>query len=490
LTRKRLISLVPVCLALCACVVGPNYKGPPDVAPRAAAAPAFHRAGAATADAPAGRWWAALGDAELDRLVDASLAGSPDLGVARARIVQARAGLKGARADRLPTTGASAAYLRSKGLTTLIGGGQAIAEQGPSTFQIYTTAFDATWEIDLFGGKARAVESAKAQAEAADAALDGAQVSLEAEVAQDYLTLRKLQLRLALSRRDVGIESGMLDLTRRRAAGGTASDIDVEQLNNQLQSTQADLVPLAAQITEQLDRLAILTGREPGELDAELSVVAPIPAPPAVTAVGDPAAMLRRRPDIRQAERQLQQYNATIGQHTADLFPKVNLLGTIGYTAPALSQLLNNSSETYAVAPLLQWTPFDFGRTRAKIAQARGAYAEAVANYRITVLSALEDAETALSRYGRQRDDVDGLLKVQASAERLARLEDLRQKGGTANTLEVLDTERRRVQAELGVLDASAQLTIDYVALQKSLGLGWEPASLVPARQKVARRAG
>ena len=126
---------------------------------------------------------------------------------------------------------------------------------------------------------------------------------------------------------------------------------------------------------------------------------------------------------------------------------------------------------------MLQWTPVDFGRTRAKIAQARGAYEEAVANYHATVLSALEDAETALSRYGRQRDDVDGLLRVQASAERLARLEDLRVRGGTATNLEVLDTERRRVQAELNVLDASAQLSIDYVALQKSLGLGWEPSS-------------
>jgi len=476
LTRRSLIQIVPLCIALGACVVGPNYRGPPVVAPKAAAAPAFHRAGDATADAPAARWWTALNDAELDRLVDAALSASPDLGVARARIVQARAGLKGARADQLPTTGASAAYLRSKGLTTLIGGGQALQAQGPSTFEVYTASFDATWEIDLFGGKARAIEGAKAQAQGADAALDGAQVSLEAEVAQAYVMLRQLQQRLVLSRRNVEIETRMLELARRRQAGGTVSDVDVEQLNNQLQSTEADLIPIGAQITEQLDRLAVLTGREPGELDAELDAVAPVPAPPAVTAVGDPAAMLRRRPDIRQAERQLQQYNAAIGQHTADLFPKVTLIGTIGYTAPALSQLFNSSSETYATAPLLQWTPFDFGRIRAKIAQARGAYEESVANYRSTVLSALQDAETSLSRYGRQRDNVAGLLKVQASAERLARLEDLREKGGTATTLDVLDAERRRVQAELGVLDAGAQLSIDYVALQKSLGLGWEPA--------------
>jgi multidrug efflux system outer membrane protein len=485
LTRPTALSIVVACLALCACVVGPNYKGPPDVAPRASAAPAFHRAGAATADNPASRWWSALNDAELDRLVDAALAASPDLEVARARIVQARAGLKNARANQLPNTGASAAYLRSKGLTSLIGGGQAVAAGAPSTFQIYSAVFDATWEIDLFGGTKRAIEGAKAQAQAAGAALDGAQVSLEAEVAQAYVTLRRLQQRLVLSRHDVEIETGMLDLTRRRQSGGVASDIDVEQLNNQLQSMRADLTPLAAQITEQLDRLAMLTGREPGELDAELDAPAPVPAPPALVAVGNPAAMLRRRPDIRQAERQLQQYNAVIGQRTADLFPKVTLLGTIGYSAPALSQLLKASSETYAAAPLLQWTPFDFGRTRAKIAEARGAYEEAVGNYRASVLSALQDAETSLSRFGRQRDDVSALLKVRASADRLARLQDLRLKGGTATTLDVLDTERRRVQAEQAVLDASAQLSIDYVALEKSLGLGW--AAPVPEQAAAAR---
>jgi NodT family efflux transporter outer membrane factor (OMF) lipoprotein len=474
LTRLAAVSILVACLALGACAVGPNYKGPPDVAPRSTAAPAFHRAGDASADAPATRWWLALSDAELDRLVDAALAASPDLEVARARIVQARAGLRNARANQLPSTGASAAYLRSKGLTSLIGGGQAVAAGSPSTFQIYSASFDATWEIDLFGGTKRAIEGAGAQAQAADAALDGAEVSLQAEVAQAYVTLRQLQQRRVLTRHDIDIETAMLDQMRRRQAGGAASDIDVEQLNNQLQSTQADLTPIGAQISEQLDRLAMLTGREPGELDAELSPLAPVPAPPALVAVGDPTSMLRRRPDIRQAERQLQQYNAVIGQRTADLFPKVTLLGTIGYSAPALSQLLKASSETYAAAPLLQWTPFDFGRTRAKIAEARGAYQEALANYRATVLSALQDAETALSRFGRQRDDVSGLLRVRASAERLARLENLRRKGGTATTLDVLDTERKRVEAERAVLDASAQLTADYVALQKSLGLGWQ----------------
>lgn len=469
----RTAAPLSAALLLCGCMVGPNYKGPPVAAPIEAQASQFHRAGDLfSSAAPAGRWWTSLNDAELDRLMEAALKASPDLAEARARIVQARAGLKHAKAEQLPTTGSSAVYLRSKGLTSLLGG-QTAAVSDAETFQIYTADFDATWEIDLFGAKARAVEGARAQADAVLAGLDGAKVSLEAEVAQAYVTLRQLQHRLALSRHDAEIESRMLTLVRQRRAGGAASDLDVEQLNTQLQTTEASLTPISAQIAEQLDRLAVLTGREPGALDGELSGIGPVPAPPTAVSVGDPAALLRRRPDIRQAERKLAQSSASIGQHTADLFPKVTLLGTVGYTAPSLSHLFDSANSSYTVAPFLQWTPFDFGRVRAQIAEARGAYDESLAEYRKTVLGALQDAETSLARFGRERDSVVSQLRVQASAERASALQDLREKGGTASILEVLSTERQRVQAELGVLDSQAQLTNDYIALQKSLGLGW-----------------
>jgi NodT family efflux transporter outer membrane factor (OMF) lipoprotein len=474
LTRSVLPLLAVASVALSGCVVGPNYKGPPAAAPNAAKATGFNRAEASAATTePASKWWTALNDAELNSLVEQALAGSPDLDIARARIAQSRAGLTSARVDKLPTTGSTAAYLRSKGITSVIGNGQAASTGSASTLEIYALAFDATWEPDLFGAKARGIEGAKATAEANEAALDGVKVSLEAEVARAYVDLRQLQQRQVLSRRNAEVEARMLDLTRQRREGGTASDLDVEQLNTQLQSAQADLVPLAAQIAEQLDRLALLTGREPGALDQELAPSVALPGPPAVVAVGNPAELLRRRPDIRQAERQLVKANAVIGQRTADLFPKVTLLGSLGYTAPDLSQLLNSSSQTFVLAPILQWSPFDFGRTKAKIAQAQSAYDEAAANYRKTVLQALQDAETSLSRYGRQRENLTSLLRVQASADRSAQLQTLRQQGGTATTIEVLSTERQRIQAQLGVLNAQAQLTNDYVALQKSLGLGW-----------------
>jgi outer membrane protein TolC len=189
--------------------------------------------------------------------------------------------------------------------------------------------------------------------------------------------------------------------------------------------------------------------------------------------VGDPAALLRRRPDVRAAERRLARQTAVIGQRTADLFPKVTLLGDIGFTSASLSQLLTSGSFTSVAAPILQWSPLDFGRNQARIGQARAARDEALANYRKAVLSALEDAESGLDRYGRQRAAVVSLARVKASADRVAALTDLKMRGGTASTLDILDAEQRRVQADNGLEEAQALLTQDYVALQKSLGLGW-----------------
>lgn len=472
LSPATLLTLLAAAPVLAGCVVGPDYHQPV-VAPKAAQDAAFHRADTlsaalATAAPEADMWWRSLGDPQLDQLIETALASSPDLEIARARIVQARAGRREARADRLPTTGTTGAYVRAKGLGDALGDGG-----GP--LEIYTADFDASWEIDFFGGKTRAAQAAGARLGVEQAAMDGAVVSLEAEIAQAYVQLRQLQQRQRLSRQNAELQARMLEMTRRRLAGGAASLLDIERLNNQLQSTRADLTPLAAQIDEQLDRLAILVGQEPGALDAALGLAAAIPAPPATVAVGDPAALLRRRPDIRQAERQLAQSNAVVGQRVADQFPKITLLGALGYSASDLGDVFDGPP-TQILAPMLQWTPFDFGRNRARIDEARGGYDEAQAQYRKTVLTALADAETALSRYGRQRETLGRLRQVQASADRAAVLQARRQAGGTATALDVLDTERRRVEAQLAVSDANAALTRDFIGLQKSLGLGWEAA--------------
>ncbi len=252
------------------------------------------------------------------------------------------------------------------------------------------------------------------------------------------------------------------------------SDFDVDRLNQQVQQTLADLVPLQAQIDAQLDQIAVLTGRMPGDLDAELVTATPVPLPPATVSMGDPAALIRHRPDIREAERQIAAKNAAIGQHLADYFPKLQLLGDIGFSSTDVSQLFNADAFSGVVAPVLSWKPFDFGRTAAAVDEARAGRDEAVASYRSTVLKALQDAETALSKYGYQRRNLIGLEQVYASVSRAAALARVRFAGGTIALTDVLDTERQRYQAEESLAQAQAEMTEDYVALQKSLGLGWQ----------------
>lgn len=472
LTKVTSAAILPL-LLLGGCVVGPNYRGPPPVAQQAIGAGAFHNAEGVGGAAAASPWWKALGDAELDRLEDAAFAGDPDLDVALARVRQARAATRQAVGGLLPSTEATGLYLETKGLTSAFGGAQAAPGGGSLSF--YDLGFDATWEIDLFGGQRRAIEGAKAQAKAAQARVEDAQVSLAAEVAQAYVNLRDAQAHLALAQREVDLAGQVRALTAERRQGGTASDLDLERATGQFHASEASTASWRSQIVQQMNRLAVLTGRAPGELDAELASASPAPSPPAEVAVGDPAGLLRRRPDIRAAEQTLIQKNALIGQRTADLFPKIELLGSIGSGSTDLTGLLAPASFSYTGAPILQWRPFDFGRTQAGIEEARGERAEALAQYRKVVLGALEDAETALARYGRQRDDVVSLTNALAAADRTASLTAERVAGGTATQLDVLEAEQRRLGAQNDLTSARDQLTLDYVALQKSLGLGWGP---------------
>ena len=470
----RLIgSLSLACAAasgLCGCVVGPNYSGPPALAREAHA---FQRASAAVdpSSEPPERWWTALADPELDREVAAALAASPTLEAAQARLRQSRAELAGERAGLLPSSGGSAAYVRTRNLTTLFGSGEAASTSG--ALNLYAVGFDATWEMSLFGAQVRAVQAAAAAVQSSQASLAGLEVSLSAEVAQAYVELRNAEQRLALTERDIGIESHLLELYRLRQGGGTASALDVARVMNQLETTRATLPPLRAAVAEQLDRLAVLSGRVPGALDQELATPAPPPSPPAHVAIGNPAALLRRRPDIIAAERTLAERTAEVGEQVAGYFPKVNLLGEVGFASLTPGALLSGSNFSYVLAPILQWTPLDFGRNRARVGAARAAREEAEADYRRTVLGALEDAEDSLARYGEQRNSVEELARARASAEKVYSLTEIRLRGGTADTTDVLDADRTRIQAELDYQQALASLTEDFIALQKSLGLGW-----------------
>jgi NodT family efflux transporter outer membrane factor (OMF) lipoprotein len=465
LRKYRLMALG--CTALSACTLGPNYRGAPTVAPDAMRAASFHRATPETLPSapPVAEWWQTLNDVELTRLIEKALSGSPDVRAAQARLREARAGLKEQKRNLLPKASASASYLHASLPQSALGIG---------SIGLYNAGFDATWEVDLFGGTRRAIEAASAQAAAVDADRADIQVQLSAEVAQAYISLRDEQQRMALVREAADVEQQMLTLTEQRRAQGVASDLDVERIRTQVESTRAQVVPLQAQITESLDQLAVLTGKEPGALDAELGPAAALPSLPASVAVGDPASLLKRRPDIRAAEWRLVSQNAQIGEREADWFPKLTLLGDLGFSASSAGQLFRADNFMWVGAPLLQWNVLDFGRTRARVEQARAGVEEARAKYESTVLGALRDANVALARYGHQRESVLSLRNVEASATHTAVLSQQRYRAGASSALDWLDAERTRFAAQQDRIAAEAELVKDYIALQKSLGLGWQ----------------
>jgi NodT family efflux transporter outer membrane factor (OMF) lipoprotein len=471
-----LTLLASVC-AISACTVGPDYAGAPQVAPDAAHAANFVRApavGIVSTRAPS-QWWLALNDPQLNALIDAALAHNPDIHAAQARLRESRAQLQNQKANGMPkgSVDAAALRLRQPNLSALSSSQGGSSSSGGGPLQLYTAGFDATWEIDLFGGTRRAVEAATAEADAVDADLADTQVSLAAEVAQAYVDLRDEQQRLTLAQRSAEIEQRMLTLTQQRRAHGTAADVDVERLTTQVENTRATLTPLDEQVEASLDQLAVLTGQAPGALDQELSALRPMPALPASVPVGDPASMLQQRPDIRAAERRLASSNAQIGEHKADFFPKVTLFGDIGYTAADPGHLLRKNNFSWIGAPYLQWNVLDFGRTLSSVHSAEASRDEADAKYAHTVLAALQDANTSLSRYGHQREHLATLEQVQASADRSATLMRQRYTAGASSLIDLLDTQRTQFSAQQNVVAGQAELLKDFVSLQKSLGLGW-----------------
>ena len=501
---KAACSLLLAPLALLGgCMVGPHYAGPPDVAPAAGAAPAFHRAGIApvTAAPPLARWWTALGDETLNRLVDDALANSPTLERALGSVREARARVRESSAALLPQGGASAIYARvgvpsaineaigsaaggatggggTSGGSTSGGGSQV---QVPSDLNLYNVGLLATWEIDLFGGTRRQVASARANLQASEADLQDAQVTLTRQVASAYVNLRDTQRRLALARSNSAIQQRLVELTRIRRLGGTATDLDVERAISQLKQTEATAVPLTGQVEIYTDQLSQLAGREPGSLEVLLGGPRPLPLPPAQTAIGNPADLIRRRPDVRAAERRLAASNEDIGASVAQYFPTVNLYGTVGYGATKLSNLFDAGNLLKLAAPVLSWNFLSFPSVQAQVGEARGRFDQARASYRSAVLQALLDAENGLSRFGHDRDNVASLADASASATRAAAKTDLRYRGGTATLIDFLDAERQRVQAESSLAQAQAMLTSDWIALQASLGLGWG-APVPPAK--------
>lgn len=463
---------------LSACAVGPDYKGPPLAAPMSVAAGHFHRAAEAEAPSapPAARWWEALNEPELTRLIDQGLAASPTVLEAQARVRAARASLGESRARLLPSGGASAIEASASLPKTALGALSGVnASGGSRSLNLYSAGFDATWELDVFGGTRREIEAAGARAGAQQAQLQDAQVELAAEIAGAYINLRDAQTWLRLARDAARLDQRVLGLTEQRQARGAAAEGDIDRVQTDLEQAQATVAPLEGLVQQTSDQIAVLTGREPGALDAELAIAAPVPTPPASTPIGDPASLLRRRPDIRAAERSLAASNAQIGENVAELFPKVTLFGDLGFSGADPGKLFKSGALGAIGGPSISWNIFSIPRITAQIHGAEANRDAAAAHYQGAVLAALQDAEGSLSRFGHQRTSLASLVRAEAAASRAADLVQRRYQGGTASLIDVLDAQRQQILARQALAEGQAQLTNDYVALQKSLGLGWAP---------------
>jgi multidrug efflux system outer membrane protein len=461
---KVQLGLFASMLLLSACAVGPDYKTPVQAPVVLQNAPA----GAFSTANPEAQWWKAFNDPVLDGLISQALAGNLDIRVAVARVDEARALFKDARLDQLPRVTADGSYTKSDQQQPGSNGQRVESET-------YQAGFDAGWEIDLFGRVRRGVESARAEAGAAQADLRDAQVTIAAEVARNYLELRGAQARLAVANRNLDTQRETLRLTQVRYNAGAGSPIDVASAQARLNATEAAIPALITAEKRANYRLCVLVGKRPGELDATLTAKTDAEVTPLIAAlpIGEASDLLRRRPDVQAAERRLAAQTAKVGVATADLFPRVRVSGFIGFLSGSASGFGNSASQAWSVAPTVSWPALDLGgaHQRLKAAQARNDASLAV--YDQTVLRALEDLETALVAYRQQQAQLVSLTNQAAASRRAAELARIQYKEGGIDFLVLLDAERTLLAAEDSLTVAETGVNTNVVAIYKALGGGW-----------------
>jgi outer membrane protein, multidrug efflux system len=471
--RKFVWSVPPVAVAvaatlLTACAVGPNYR-----APETKTAAAFDNAEAATysSNADVAEFWTGFNDAELNKLVNDALAANHDLRIAVTRVREARALRRDAAFDLAPSVNAGGGYTKTRTATVTTQPGV------PRETELYDAGFDAFWELDFFGRVRRGLEASNAGLGAVEAAARDAQVIVTAEVTRAYFELRGEQQQLDVARRNVANQKETLDLARVRLDAGSGTDFDTARAQAQLSATLGTISPLEAAVARSIHRLSVLVGKEPGALRAELTPPQNLPPLPGIVPVGDPAGLLRRRPDIRIAERELAGATAQIGVAIADLFPRVTFTGSAGYVATDTGGLGDSGSDNYTLAPGISWAIFDLGHVQARIGAARWRKEGAVLRYEQTVLKALEETEDSLVTHARARERLVHDEEAVRASNTAAGLARVRYENGASDFLAVLDAERIQLQSEDQLARSRTEAATSLIAVYKSLGGGWESGS-------------
>jgi multidrug efflux system outer membrane protein len=463
---KRRYAILLVLGAQAGCAVGPSYHEPTQPVPDHFGNASQPGIGEAEVIA---QFWTLLNDPLLDRLVSDALAANKDLAQAAGNLQASRAAARFTGFDAFPTVTAGGSYTRTLQSSHQLPG----ATHDQRTIDTYDLGFDATWELDLFGRVRREKEAAHADAGAAEATLRDAIVSVTAEVARNYCVLRGLQDQLAVAERNQVNQRQTLDLTQVRLDAGRGTQLDVARAAAQLATTEASIPPLRISIATTIHRLSVLTGRQPTELLPELSASSPMPTLPPLNAIGGPEVLLRRRPDVRIAERNLAAATARIGVSVADLFPRITLIGSASYDSGTWRDVGSADSQSYVLGPSITWAAFDLGRVRAQIGIAHARTDVALAAYQAAVLNALEDTENSLVSFGESQRRETTLERAATQSTTAARLARQRFEGGLTDFLSVLQAERDALAAQDSLAQGRTQTATSLIAVYKALGGGW-----------------
>lgn len=516
------IVIVCLCCLPSGCSVGPGYRAPTPELPEA-----WHQTttgGPAEENADLQEWWHVFEDDLLSDLIKRAAEGNLDLRLAVLRIREARALRNIAAGGLLPSLAGQGGWQRSRasanglmggavqapgkgtqfantmargiassalseGLGTAFPGAPAVTNSlagglmgllptptrlaRTEAMDLYTTGFDASWEIDVFGGIRRSLESADAVLAAAVEDYRGVLVSLLAEVAATYVDVRSLQSQIEATQRNIKLQKETVALTQVKFDSDLVSELDVRQAETNLATTESELPLIEAALSAAIYRLSVLVGREPAALYDELSQVRDIPKPPAETLIGVPVDLLRRRPDIRAAERRLAAQTAQIGVAAADLYPRFTLSGTFGFQATDINHMLDSRSVTYGFGPALRWNLFDGLRNLNRIAAQQAVTHQAYVFYEQTLLQALQDVETALVAYTREQARYTALVRATEAVRRSAQLAEKRYQDGLTDFQNVLIAQRSLVNLETALAQSRGQVAVNLIALYKALGGGW-----------------
>ena len=470
---NRLLMLPLLAVVTGGCAVGPSYQRPSVSAPAHWSEPLA--GGETNATASLKGWWKQFNDAELDSLIDRALQSNLSLHIALARVQEARAKYGIAAANLWPSAGLSSSYARIEtSHHQPVLGSLPIPPAVPFENDVYQAGFDASWEVDVFGGKRRATEAARDEVSASEFSRQATRLTLLGDVARDYIDVRGYQCRLAIAMQNINAQAQALAIARDRFTNGLGSDLDVQQAATLLATTKAGVPALETSIQAAIHRLGVLLGQPPGALLAELSKTSSIPPAPPLVPVGLPSELLLRRPDVRRAERELAAATANVGVARADLFPKFYLTGLAGFESVSADDWFTAGSRLWSIGPTVQWRIFDAGRIRANIRVQKARQEQALDAYQETVLSAFEDVENALVSYAKEQTRRRSLENAVTSSQQSLRLAQKLYKNGLTDFINVLDAERSLYRTEDALAQSDRTVSTDVVALYKSLGGGWE----------------